>query len=272
MKEKIITFFKGFIIGSTMLVPGVSGGTMAMILGIYQKLISSVSDFMKEKRKSILFLAVFSIGAFAGMALLSKGILALLNNYHMPVMYFFIGAVIGGIPMIVKSCGMKRLSLSTAVFPIIGAVAVMSIGLLPQGLFDSSQMNSLTGLFILFVAGFIAAIALILPGISVSFVLLVLGIYENIIEAFNQFNILYLGVLAIGLASGIISTTKLLDTAMKKYTRPTYLIILGFVIGSVIPVFPGAPSGIGLLICPACFISGIALIQLLFMLDKNGDA
>lgn len=268
--SKLSTFIKGFIIGGTMLVPGVSGGTMAMILGIYEDLISAVSNFLKQKRQSIFFLGLFCIGAFAGMALLAKGILTLLENYNMPVMYFFIGAVVGGIPMVVKSCGLKRLSLSMLIYPIIGAVAVMSIELLPKGLFEINSMYSPSGLIILFIAGFIAAIALILPGISVSFVLLVLGIYENLIKAFDEFDIVYLGILALGLAAGIISTTKLLDKAMKKYTRSTYLIILGFVIGSVIPVFPGAPSGSGLIICPVCFILGIGIIQLLFMLDKSG--
>lgn len=267
--NKLSTLVKGFIIGGTMLVPGVSGGTMAMILGIYEDLISAVSNFMKQKKQSLIFLGLFCLGAFAGMALLAKGILALLEKFNMPVMYFFIGAVIGGIPMILKSCGLKRLSLSTLIYPIIGAAIVMSVELIPKGLFEIDSMYSPSGLLILFIAGFIAAIALILPGISVSFVLLVLGIYENLIKAFDQFDIVYLGILALGLAAGIIGTTKILDKAMKKYTRPTYLIILGFVIGSVIPVFPGAPSGIDLVICPVCLILGIGIIQLLFMLDKE---
>ena len=187
--NNISTLIKGFIIGGTMLVPGVSGGTMAMILGIYEDLISAVSNFMKQKRQSLFFLGLFCLGAFAGMALLAKGILTLLENYNMPVMYFFIGAVVGGIPMILKSCGLKRLSLSTIIYPIIGAAVVMSVELIPKGLFEINSMYSPSGLLILFIAGFIAAIALILPGISVSFVLLVLGIYENLIKAFDQFDI-----------------------------------------------------------------------------------
>lgn len=268
MKNNMTVLLKGFIIGGTMLVPGVSGGTMAMILGIYENLIKSVSQFLHQKKKSIIFFGLFCIGAFIGMAIFSKSILTLLNNYHKPVMYFFIGAVAGGIPMIVKSCGLKRLSLRAAIFPILGAILVMSVLLIPHNLFKPSNMNSFMGIAVLFLAGFVAAIALVLPGISVSFVLLILGIYEEIIKAFDQLNIPYLAVLAVGLAVGIISTTKILETAMTKHKRTTYLIILGFVIGSVIPVFPGAPTGIDLVICPITFIAGIALIQLLYLLDK----
>ena len=268
MINKLSVFIKGFIVGGTMLVPGVSGGTMAMILGIYEDLVKSVSKFLQQKKKSLIFLAIFCIGAFGGMAIFAKNILSLLNSYHMPVMYFFIGAVAGGIPMIIKSCGLKRLSLTTAIFPVIGAIAVMSISAIPQNMFAPANISSFYGIFILFIAGFIAAIALILPGISVSYVLLILGIYEEIIKAFDQLNIMYLAILAIGLLIGIISTTRILEKAMTKYKRATYLIILGFVIGSIFPVFPGAPSGTNLVVCPICFIAGFAIIELLYLLDK----
>lgn len=268
MNNKLAVFIKGFVVGGTMLVPGVSGGTMAMILGIYEDLVTSVSKFLHQKKKSLFFLGIFSIGAFVGMAIFSKHILTLLTMYKMPVMYFFIGAVVGGIPMIVKSCGLQRLSLSTVIYPVLGAIIVISIASIPKDLFNPANMNSISGILILFVAGFIAAIALILPGISVSFVLLVLGIYEEIIKAFDQLNIMYLGILGLGLAVGIISTTHILEKAMTKYKRPTYLIILGFIIGSVLPVFPGAPTGWNLFICPVAFICGFAIIQLLYLFDK----
>lgn len=268
MKNSISVLLKGFIVGGTMLVPGVSGGTMAMILGIYENLIKAVSNFFKEKKKSLIFLGIFCVGAFGGMAIFAKNILSLLNNYHMPVMYFFIGAVAGGVPMIIRSCGLKRLSLTSAILPILGAIVLMGISSIPQNLFNPANMSSFYGIIILFLAGFIAAIALILPGISVSYVLLILGIYEEIIKAFDQLNIMYLAILGLGLIVGIISTTQILEKAMTKYKRQTYLIILGFVIGSIFPVFPGAPNGINLFICPVCFISGFAIIELLYLIDK----
>ncbi|MDD6919956.1 MAG: DUF368 domain-containing protein [Eubacteriales bacterium] len=252
-----------------MLVPGVSGGSMAMILGIYEDLITAVSRFFKQKTKSIIFLGIFCIGAFSGMALFAKSLLKLLNTYNMPMMYLFIGCIVGGIPMIIKSCQLERLSVSTAIYPIIGAVIVLSITLIPHGIFGTFNGFTFQSALILFIAGFFAAIALILPGISVSFVLLVLGIYEQLIKAFNDFNIIYLGIIGAGLVFGIISTTKILEYAMNKHKRPTYLIILGFIIGSVIPVFPGAPHGIDIFICPIALIIGIALIQLLFKLDSS---
>lgn len=268
MKNRIVTFIKGFIIGGTMLVPGFSGGTMAIILGIYEELITSVSGFFRNVKKNTAFLALFSTGGIAGMLMFSKSILSLLDAYRMPVLYFFIGAVIGGIPMIIKSCGLKRLNMTSALYVIAGAVAVLSLALIPKGIFNPDKMFSVSGFLILLAAGFFAAIALVLPGISVSFVLLILGIYEEIIAAMDSFNIPYLAVVGAGLVLGIITTTRALEYAMKNYTRPSYLIILGFVLGSVLPIFPGAPSGADVFICAVTFISGIALVQLLYLINK----
>lgn len=268
MKDKLVLLLKGFIIGGTMLVPGVSGGSMAMILGIYGDLISAVSNFFKSIRKNFFFLLVFSIGALGGMLLVSKSILTLLEMYRMPVLYFFIGAVIGGIPVITKSCGLKRLTLSSATYILTGVIMVLSLTLIPKGLFNPSSIDSFQGSLMLLAAGFFSAIALILPGISVSFVLLVLGIYEEIINAINQMNIPYLVIVMMGLVLGVILTTRLLEHAMNHYKTATYLIILGFVLGSVLPIFPGAPSGINIILCPVALFLGVAFVRLLSLLDR----
>ena len=268
MKEKLVLIIKGFIIGGTMLVPGVSGGSMAIILGIYGDLISSVSNFFYNKRKHFAFLFIFSLGALLGMLLFSKSILTLLDNYRMPVLYFFIGAVFGGIPTITKTCGLKRLNMSSVAYILTGVILVLSLTLIPEGLFNPTSIESFQGSIMLLAAGFFAAIALILPGISVSFVLLVLGIYEEIINAITNFNIPYLTIIFIGLVLGIVTTTKLLEKAMNNYKTATYLIILGFVLGSVLPIFPGAPTGINILICPISLFLGVGFVRLLSLLDR----
>ena len=268
MREKIILLFKGFIIGGTMLVPGVSGGSMAMILGIYKDLISAVSNFFYQIKKNFLFLLIFSLGALFGMLLFSKSILTLLENYRMPVTYFFIGAVLGGIPTITKACGLKRFNLSSVTHILTGVVIVLSLTLIPEGLFDPSNVSSFSGSLILLIAGFFSAIALILPGISISFVLLVLGMYEEIINAINEFNFPFLFIIAMGMLLGVILTTKILEHAMENYASATYLIILGFILGSILPIFPGAPMGMEVIYCGVSLFLGIASIRLLSLLDR----
>mgnify|MGYP005776197081 FL=1 len=88
-QNKLESFLKGMIIGGTMLVPGVSGGSMAMILGIYSRLVSSVSSFTKDKKGNFLFLVIFSLGGGTGMLLFARPLLSLIERYPMPMLYFF---------------------------------------------------------------------------------------------------------------------------------------------------------------------------------------
>ena len=107
-KDGISTAAKGLIVGGTMLVPGVSGGSMAMILGIYDRLVSSVSSFTKQKKESFFFLTVFTFAALAGMMLFASPLLALIEAYTKPMMFFFLGTVAGGIPMMYQSADSAR--------------------------------------------------------------------------------------------------------------------------------------------------------------------
>lgn len=103
MKENWLKIFlKGLCVGGTMLVPGVSGGSMAMILGIYDKLITSVSSFFACKKRNALFLLLFALGGGAGMLLFANPLLYLLERYPLVLRWFFIGAVAGSTPMMLK--------------------------------------------------------------------------------------------------------------------------------------------------------------------------
>ena len=260
MKEnKLIVALKGFIIGATMLVPGCSGGSMAMILGIYHKLITLVSNLFKEFKASMLFLIVFVIGAGVGMLLVAKPLLALIETYHLPMMYFFIGAVAGGAPLIFKEAKVKTFSIKIPVYIIIGILMILSINLLPEGLFGATE--GIMGIIALIIAGILAAIALILPGISVSFFLLMLGLYEPVMNAIASIDVVYLLPLLVGLLIGVLATTKVLEYCMDSHPYITYLIILGFVFGSMIQVFPGLPSSImEWIICLIMLAAGFGII------------
>lgn len=270
LKKHILTAVKGAVIGGTMLVPGVSGGSMAMILGIYDKLISSVSSFMKHKRKSFFFLLVFSIGAVLGMILFAKPILSLIDNFPMQTMYFFIGAVAGGIPMICREAKIKSFSWRIPVYTLLGVLSVLALSMLPVPAADSHAEAGISSFLLLVVSGFIAAVALILPGISVSYLLLLIGLYDETMKAISEFYIPFLIPLAIGLGAGIILTTKLLEKVMARYPRPTYLVILGFILGSVINIFPGLPSLGELLVCIVTFSAGFTAIFLLSRKESHG--
>lgn len=267
-KDLLMTALKGLCVGGTMLVPGVSGGSMAMILGIYDKLIESVSSFLKDVKNSLIFLITFSLGGGVGMILLAKPLLYLIESYPMLLLYFFIGVVAGGIAMIYQKAEVDKITWKVFLYPALGLAAVLLFEFLPADFLQLGNGEGILGFLLLAAAGIVAAVALVLPGISVSYLLLLMGIYDKTMLAIGDFNLSYLIPLGFGIILGIILTTKLLENAMKNHTQATYLIILGFVAGSMAEVFPGIPQGIELFFCLAAFVAGYGIIQLLYSIDR----
>lgn len=259
MKYMVSVLFRGMCVGGTMLVPGVSGGSMAMLLGIYDKLVSSVSSFFKHKKESAVFLTLFCAGAAVGMILFARPLLALINQFPMPMMYLFIGAVLGGIPLIYKEAGIKKISWRTILYVVIGMAGVMLFALIPTP--ESALSGSgIVQILVMAAAGIFAAVALILPGISISYVLLLMGIYDTVMQAIGTFQIVPLIPMGVGLVLGIILTTKLLEMVMRRFPVPVYMIILGFILGSVVQVFPGVPKGLEWLTCAVALAAGYLII------------
>ena len=280
-KDTIYTVLGGAWIGGTMTVPGVSGGSMAMILGLYDRLIASVNGIFKDKKsrkESILFLLKFLLGAVVGLFLFAKLITFLLENAAcaIPTRYFFLGAVAGGAPLIFRSAGVKRVDVSVFLYPILGIVAALLIAMIPKGIFEiggEGWLSVLLGILIQLVGGLVIAVALVLPGISVSQMLLVLGIYERLTTAVSDFDVMGLLSflpLVIGTVAGILLTTNILEKAMKKHPKGTYLLIFGFILGSLPELFPGLPTGWNIPLCVVTVAAGFFVVY--FVSKKEAAA
>ena len=267
--SKIMIMLKGMIVGGTMMVPGVSGGSMAMILGVYDKLISSVSSFFKDKLASFIFLALFALGGGVGILLFAKPLSVLIDKYPMPTLYFFMGAVVGSIPMIFNKAEIKRFSYKVPLYIFVGVAIVFALGLIPDNNVQLDMDIGFTSSILLGLAGFVAAVALVLPGISVSFLLLVMGLYNTTINAISDFYLPFLIPLGIGLVLGIVLTTKVLEQAMNNYPQITYMIILGFLLGSVPQLFPGIPSIKETIICVITLAVGYGIIRTISARERS---
>lgn len=260
MNKSILTnAAKGTVIGASMLIPGVSGGTTAIILGIYDKLISAVSSFFKNPKKNLIFLGSVAVGGIIGLLLFAKAILFLINAWEMPMLYLFIGAVLGSVPLLFQQAGLKKLTPGAIIFPLIGIGFVALMALLPKDLFNVDSASPMLYIM-LFIGGIFISIALILPGISTSYMLLILGIYQPTLNAIENMNIPFIACLGVGILVGIIVCTKGLETALNKFPQPTYLIIIGFVLGSLKDVFPGLPTGMNIPMCILTLVIGCVVI------------
>ena len=240
-----MTLFKALWIGGTLTVPGVSGGSMAMIMGIYDKLLWAVNSLVKkrgERRKALLFLLWMILGGGTGFVLFSKLVGFLLESFPLFVCFFFMGAVIGGVPMVIKKAEIKRFGIIDLLMVILGAVTVWLISLIPSEIFSIGGIGGVGGVggvALKIFCGFILAFGLVLPGISFSQMLYVFGIYGEIVERLSNLDIVPLIPFGVGGIIGIFATSRLVEMLMKKYPGRVYMIILGFLFGSAPTMFQG---------------------------------
>lgn len=248
MKNKLILFIKGIVLGIAFIIPGVSGGTLAVLLGIYEDLIEAVSNFYKglnNFKKYFMYLFPIGLGVLVSVGLCAKVIKFGLSKAPIITMLIFLGLILGGIPKLFKSVdkkpGFKELS-----FMLVGIIVVILMLIADKGSSNVSfeNMNAFSYVM-LFLVGMIASATMVVPGISGSFTLMLIGYYEPILNVVNNLtsmdnvldNLLIMLPFLVGIAVGIVVIAKLIEFYLKKYRVVTYYVILGFVLSSVISVF-----------------------------------
>ena len=233
----------GACIGIAEAIPGVSGGTVAVLLKIYDELIGSISKLRKEFKKSILFLIPIVLGMGLGLFGFSHVITYLLENFPMAVNYFFVGLIVGLVPMLLRRSldGGFRVSSFWPFLVMLGVMAALAF--LPGESAESAglitEMDVPTGIRFFF-CGIIAAVCMILPGISGSMMMVIFGVYDSVIKAVSTLNIPVLIPVGLGALVGILFGAKLVDFFLRRFPQATYFGILGLVLGSLFSLFQKA--------------------------------
>ncbi|MBS3336537.1 DUF368 domain-containing protein [Staphylococcus aureus] len=251
---KWINILKGFAMGTSDLVPGVSGGTIALLLGIYNQFIASISGiFSRRFWPSFTFLIPIIIGMLLAMGSLSNLFNYLLSQHHIPTMFFFGGLIIGIVPYLLKISNYKTSFTTKHYMMVIAGIAILIvITLMNNGDKHAGETLTLsTGLIIkYFIAGMCASSAMLLPGISGSFMLLVFGVYGTVMLAISEvvkLNFTGLPILlavGFGVLAGFIISSKIIQYFLTHHKLMTFALIIGFVVGSLFAVFPGLPTNI----------------------------
>jgi putative membrane protein len=259
--------YRGLIMGISDLIPGVSGGTIAVVLGIYDRLLEAISGFFsKEWRRHIGFLFPLAVGMGTALLALSRFIEYLLEYHYEPTQFFFMGLIIGVLPLIVVQAEVKyHFKIRHLSILFISAVLVASMAFINQDK-SADPITSLTLFTVLglFLSGWLASMAMLMPGISGSFVLLLLGVYSTAIHALSELNVLLIAIIGSGVIVGFIVSSKGIRYLLFHHTHITYAVIIGLIIGSVFVVFPGFPDGsMTRILSVVTFMSGIGL-SLLF--------
>ncbi len=252
--------YRGLIMGASDVIPGVSGGTIAVLLGIYDKLITAINGlFSKSWKKQLGFLIPLGIGMAAAVLLLSRVIEWLFEHYPGPTNFFFLGLIIGVLPYLFHKADAKsQFQTKHVLLLVIGVILIGTMLFLNPS--EGTVIEDKTGntYLLLFVSGFIASAAMILPGISGSFMLLVIGVYPTVISAISNLQLGTMAVIGAGIIIGIGAMSKIINFFLRNYHTGTFAVIIGLVAGSVFVIFPGWPenaAGVGLSV--AAFAAGL---------------
>ena len=282
--KNVMLVIKGFIMGIANIIPGVSGGTLALTLGIYEKFINALSNFMKDIKENIKFLLPVVIGMGLSILVGSNVISAAFEKFPVPTTLFFMGLVLGGIPMIInkikegiKKDKKKKIKQNYKVNFGIMAITFMFVMILAfseeifgSGLGDVNLNNiNAIGYFILLLVGLIAAATMVIPGVSGSLVLMLLGYYLPVVNTIKELthfknlghNILICIPFGLGILIGIVLIAKLIEWLLNKYETKSYFGVLGFIIASIIAIPVSVYHEVGYM--PFGIIQGIIAIALM---------
>ena len=267
--EYLILILKGMIIGVANIIPGVSGGTLMIILGLYEEIISTISHFFRNFKKSLKLVIPLGIGMVLSILLLSKIISVCLKDYPFPTTLFFIGLILGGLPLLWNKAKAARGNWKNWLVFAITFIFVVTFAFLKSGTYVVSFENM--GFFsyiMLFVIGMISAATMVVPGISGSFVLMLLGYYEPIVNTIKDLtnfsllnhNLLILIPFGLGILVGIVLVARLIEYLFNRYPIKTYYGVLGFVLASMVaiikPILGVTPSIIEVVISIVLVIVG----------------
>lgn len=255
-KQLLGVYIKGMAMGAADIVPGVSGGTIALIAGIYERLINALGSigpnlwriFRQDggikgliavwRHVDATFLLCLLLGIATSVITLAGIIKGLLDNQPLLIWSFFFGLVVATVVILLTE--IKRWNVARAGLFIVGLVTAIVISNLPL-------LSTTPSLLYLFFAGALAICAMILPGISGSFILLLLGAYDTVLEAVHTLNLTIIATLMAGMVTGLLLFTHLLKWLLSRYYQGTLALLTGFIAGSLVKVWPWKTDALGAL-------------------------
>ena len=287
MLQWILDILRGAVIGVSNIIPGVSGGTMAVSMGIYDRVIYAVNNLFKQFKKNFKDLLPIIIGVLIGLFAFAALIGSLLGTKsdeipitRLPTNFAFIGLILGGLPAIYKRVNMKSAKIPGVILFLVFLALVVVLPLLNPP--EARTVDHSIGTILLMIPlGAIASSTMVIPGISGSMILMLLGYYNSVINAMNDLrggdwsSLAILLPYVIGLLIGIVFIARLMNFLLKKHAALTFSAIFGLVIGSPVALlmqnrecFQLANTG-NWIASIVCLIVGFAIAWFMSTLDKK---
>ena len=289
MIEFLKAAVRGVVIGVANIIPGVSGGTMMVSMGVYDTIISCITGLVKHFWKSVKTLLPYILGALIGIVALASVLTFLFENYPLPTSTAFIGLILGGLAPLLKQIDMKKAGIGAVLLFLVFLALIIVLAIINPT--ESGTVVEFTWgqAFVLLVMGIIASATMIIPGVSGSMVLMLLGYYRTVINAVSALKDALFGGglaaavgapegavcrLALGVVIGIYAVAKLIEWLLKRYPVYTYSAILGLVVASPVAVlltlrYESGVTPVIVLISLVTFIAGFLFAAWMAAMGKK---
>lgn len=250
----ILSCIKGIALGAGAILPGVSSGVLCVIFGLYEKLINSILGFFSDVKGNLKFLLPIVIGICIGVVIFGNILKILFINFPIQTQYTFIGLILGSVPVLFKTANSKgKFRLHYIFYTLLTFFIAIFLIMLENGSYFNNSITNTNFLFLV-LSGFIMSIGVVFPGISSSVLLMILGVYNTYIVAVSTVDIAILFPLGIGLLMGGFVFLIITRYCLNNYFSQTYYSIIGFVLGSILILYPGFTYSFETLTGIFCFL------------------
>lgn len=251
----IINCFKGIAIGAGAILPGISSGVLCVVFGIYEKLLDSILGFFTNIKKNFVFLLPIVVGSIIGILCFSNILNYLLYSYPIQTKSTFVGLILTTIPSLMKDINSKK---KFRLHYLLYLIIALIVGILTVVLEKKVAVSSATefNYFYLILCGFLMSVGVIVPGVSSTIILMLLGVYSTYLTSVSSIYLQVLIPMGIGLVIGSIIFMKLTKFLLDKFYAQTFYTIIGFTLGSIFVIWPEFTFDINGLISFLCMMIG----------------
>lgn len=269
MKSFLYRILCGFCLGISVFAPGISGSIMAIIMGIYDKLIEIMANPFKNLKQNIKFLFPMGIGAVISLVLFVLVFSYLFETYEKAVYMLFIGLIAGNLPMIYKEARKSEFKWYYLIGSVIAVAVAFVIGVMSESAGSTQGIIAGDNFIYLAICGAVAGFASLVPGMSISMILIVMGVYDKLIESAKSFDIVVIAVVGIAFVVAMVLSSRLIKFIFEKFSGLAHFMVLGFLVGSIGGIFCSLPSDGSNVAGVIMLVIGLAVSLLFVYLGKK---
>lgn len=269
MKSFLYRILCGFCLGISVFAPGISGSIMAIIMGIYEKLIDIASNPFKNLKQTIKFLFPMGIGAAISLVLFILVFSYLFEAYEKAVYMLFIGLIAGNLPMIYKETKKSEFKWYHLLGAIVALFTAFIIGVVSENANTAQSIEAGSNLIYLAISGAVGGFASLIPGMSVSMILIVMGVYDTLIASAKSLDIATIATVGIAFVVAMVLSSRVIKFVFEKFSGLAHFMVLGFLVGSIGGIFCSLPTNGSNIAGVIMLVLGLAISLLFVYLGKK---